>query len=185
MKIKNKKSRFNSSPKKKVIILTSLVLAVALTAVAYFVYDNRNGSNNSEKSGDDSAQTDSAKKDAPSDDSKTTVESTDPSVKSGSNADQAPQPQGAAVTMASYAQKNHQVATVVNVTGESSASTCTFTFSHQDAKPVVRQVKTSNKTCATSISEGEFNIIGLWQLNVSLYNGSSKLAETNQNVTIN
>lgn len=196
MKIKNKKPTLNK--KSILIIIGAIVLVGAIAAAGYF-YTTRNQAhtqNNPEPI--DTAKTEKPvtyprQDDTHPADTGPTHAKAQPGSKPGTNsasgdgADAAPAPANgvASVTMASYSQKNHQVTTVVSLTGHSTSSTCTFTFSQTNTKPVIRQVQASGNTCTATAPEVEFSAVGLWRLHVSLNNGATKLAETYQHVTIN
>ncbi len=182
MKIKHKKSFL--SKKVWVIIILIVLLSTVATAVYFYTKQTYHATTSPETT--DEAKDIKDKKPATYPE-QTNSDSNPDKTSSQNNTDDAsppPAPGKASVTMASYAQENHQITTVVAVTGHTSTSNCTFTFSHADAKPVVRQVQVSGNSCNATAPEVEFSVVGLWQLNVSLYNGSTKLAETNQHVTV-
>lgn len=169
--------------KKKFVVIALIVLAVVLLIAGGLFIKQRMDSKNTTPQRDDAAQTESAKNDI----IEGNAQGSDKDVSSQPNNDTPVTPPSGqtSISIANFSQQNSMVNISANITNVTSGGSCIFNFSHENTRPVIRQVSSDGKTCSSSIPEVEFSIVGIWQLNISFYQGDTKVTETKQNVTIN
>ncbi len=178
---KNKKKRTIYVVSAVVLALLGLLFVLEKTHVTDFV---KNPFSKTVPTATTNAQkTDTANKNDPTEGNKTS-QTTTPGVDSSKSTSEIPSTSTLKATVDSLTQQNGVVTASVSLSDpSSSAGTCSFTFTKDQAKPVVRSVVASNLQCATSIPELEFSSIGQWVLTVRYFNNDAQ-ASAQQEITI-
>ena len=177
--------KLNSSPsggRKWPFLLVLLVLAAGVSGGLYVYVKKQNQEQaRIEQKARDEAQIQSSKdydaKNASSDKNGASTGAT------STTSNEIPTSDSIAITVDSVVQADRQINASAVVTGATTSGICVFSFTTPDAKPVVKQTSSANNACSVSISEVEFDKLGIWNLNVTFFINDTK-AEVNQNVTI-
>jgi hypothetical protein len=70
------------------------------------------------------------------------------------------------------------VTVTTNIRNSATKGVCSYTFSKEGARPVVRSITTSTSTCKASIPSQEFEMIGTWSLVVSYFGNDTQASTT-------
>lgn len=177
-----KKQKFQSpsrGPKtsnhKKLLVFVVVATIIAFMAIAYYVTRPKADLSDSEP-----VKT-SGKEDAPAVNSKKEAD-----IASGNiTTESVPESDSFSLTSPLVSQQNGRVnasATINGVTSVSNGDKCVFLFEADGAKPVVRESNDINTTkCSISdIPEVEFDIIGTWNLKITLFANGKRAEVTRQ-----
>jgi len=96
-----------------------------------------------------------------------------------------PNASGSSVQLISYQQKNGNLTLVSRVSSSISDGTCTYSFSSEGAKPIVRSTKVMSSNCTIEIPEVEFEKLGVWKVHTDYSSGSKTITESDDAITIN
>lgn len=126
--------------------------------------------------------TDAATMNDPTVNNKNDIKTT-PGVDASKNTDQIPVSNTVSIKITSLTQVQKMVNVSVAITGSKTNGICSYTFTKDGAKPVVKSTSITNNNCAVSISELEFEMIGLWNLEVKYFSDNTQTT-TNSEINI-
>jgi len=106
-----------------------------------------------------------------------------PGVDANKTTDQIPESTTASIHIKNLIQVDRNVNADITITSADSEGLCSYVFTKDGAKPVTRSVRTTNSNCPVLISELEFEMIGLWKLEVKYFSSNTQ-ATTNSEITI-
>lgn len=178
----DKKSSHKKNLSKKLVVCAIVGLIAVLAGGTWLIYAQRNqpaeeseNSQSSQENENDSGSEnggsfkENAEAPRPHDDSDITL----------------PPQNKASIQMRSFGQNNGMVSVTVDTLLVGGTGRCVFTFTNPEDRPVVREVNGDGQTCSLSVPSVEFARLGIWGLNIAYFREQAKVAETNQNVTIN
>lgn len=183
-----KKTTFSARPthgkgsKKRWLIVGLVILALLLIGGGYAYLQSKNNKSQIPDTSDNQDNTNST--DNTTDEGSSLKEEAAPVAPN--NADVTLPPENKpSLQIKAFSQQNGTVNVVVTTTQVGGSGTCVVSFTNPDDRPVVREVAGDGTQCSVSIPEVEFAKTGIWGLNVRYIKGETKVAESNQNVTIN
>ncbi len=155
--MKNKKLKRSRSKKRSTVVILSLLLAfLAVGAYLKFVKDDSVSVSQEEQKSAEQADVDAAKQ-------RIEEESQNEPLKDDSS-DEEPVVTGAiSLSALTFSQGGGLVNASVSVEGADSG-TCAFVFTDADGRAVTKTAKLSSASCAISVSEAEFTMIGEYSL---------------------
>lgn len=148
-----------------VLLIGCTVFALEKTHITNFIKDPFYKETN--------LNTDKATMDNPTIDKKGSVEVT-PGVDANKTTVQIPESNTTSILIKSLNQLNRTVNADIDITNASSEGICSYTFTKDGAKPATRSVNTNNSNCPISIPELEFEMIGLWKLEVKYFSNNKQ-----------
>lgn len=95
-------------------------------------------------------------------------------VDSNKTTDEIPQSTTISISLDSTTQSSGNVVAKVSIKNNSQDGVCSFTFSKENARPVVRSIDTSSNSCEVSIPEQEFEMIGTWNVSVHYFSNNTQ-----------
>ena len=171
----------NKHGRNKKILLVFLILVLAATAVADWMFTQREEVLKTDNSAQTVTKQINADKNSQGNEQKP---ANLPDNSTSITPDDVPNSPTLTVGTPSFTQANGIIGTSSKVGGTDSEGTCVITFKNPDDRPVIRELTSTKQVCSTSIPEVEFQKLGTWSLNVTFYSGNTK-AEVNKDVTIN
>ena len=121
----------------------------------------------------DEQKTEDATKNDPTNNGKGDAMNTE-GVDSNKSTDDIPQSTTASISINSTTQSSGTISTDISIENNSQNGVCSFTFTKENARPVVRSVDTSSNSCKVSIPEQEFEMIGTWNLSVHYFSNNTQ-----------
>jgi hypothetical protein len=167
--------------KKKIIIISGLLITLVLCIGAYALYKNSNDTFNTEKPIRSQDEINN-----PYDQSALKENLPEKSVEEIQNPNPPKIDPTYAIRISDFSQANG-VVSIRSVVDAPNKGTCTYTLSTIDAKPVIREALNTGsdgpKYCNIEIPEVEFAKIGVWKLTIG-FTSTGKTNEVSQDVTI-
>jgi len=181
---------FKKSLSKRIVIITTIAIFTIIVAIcgALFAINRMSVDREPENNTPYETSTDrNSEKGLPGSDYATgNTEDTD-TRDPNENSDSPPSPRSGtpAIEVSSFTQNNDTVNIKTILSSVKGSGKCVFTFSKDDTKPLVKEVKSDGKTCSASAKTAEFSKLDIWTLTIAFYSGSKKVVDTSLNVTIN
>ena len=98
-------------------------------------------------------------------------------VDTNKTTNEVPESKNLAISVKSISQSSGSVTAKISI-NSSQKGVCSFTFSKDGARPVVRSIETSTDSCEVSIPEQEFEMIGTWSLSAHFFSNDTQASAT-------
>jgi len=172
--------KHSSLNKKNLTIILVIVGVVIIAAVAFWLITSRHDptsqyhpkySTPSASSGGSSVSTPQVENDSKNSDQ----------TASDTTSQQVPVAPSGSVAIVDLSQADGYINAKATVSGFTTTQ-CVYTFTAQDARPVIRQI---NGDCTgVSIPQGEFELIGTYTLTVTAYNGTTEKVTASKDISV-
>lgn len=98
-------------------------------------------------------------------------------VDTNKTTNEVPESKSIAISIKSINQSSGSVTAKISINSPQKG-VCSFTFSKDRARPVVRSIETSTDSCEVSIPEQEFEMIGTWSLSAHFFSNDTQASAT-------
>ena len=179
--MKNISSKNKNNSKKKLFLITGIILVLIGVGVFYYFFQNNNDSTQQTTNGTDSS------KNSETGGKGAEQPSTLPDNSQSLTTDDIPVDSSASASITRLEEKDSVVHFSAKISGANELGRCVVTFSTPNDRPVTKEFDATKSNadyiCTVDTSSLEFSYLGKWSVNLRYYSNSTQVTATSE-VTI-